>query len=303
MSSLLVVGSIALDTVKMPSGKVYKDIPGGSCTYFIHSASFFNPVRVVGVVGKDFPEKYVNGFKKCKANLDGLQITDGQTFRWHGTYHKDMNNRDTDALHFGVLGTFDPILPQSYRDSEFIFLACSQPELQMKVLDQVKGKPLAVCDTIEIYIKESRPALDKLIRRCQGMIVNDAEARLISGEDNLVKAATAIHKKYRLQFLVLKKGEHGGMAVTKDGVVPFPAYPLEKIADPTGAGDCFAGGFMATLAKAKKADAKTLRAAVANATAVASCCCEGVGLAALAKADAAQIRARAKAFITMTNLG
>jgi sugar/nucleoside kinase (ribokinase family) len=303
MSSLLVVGSIALDTVRMPNGKVHKDIAGGSCTYFIHSASFFNRVRVVGVVGEDFPTKYIDGFKKCKADLAGLQIAKGKTFQWHGTYHKDMNNRDTTALHFGVLGTFDPILPKTYLDSDCIFLACSQPELQMKVLDQVKGKPLAVCDTIEIYIKESRPALDKLIRRCQGMIVNDAEARLIAGEDNLVKAATGIHKKYRLQFLVLKKGEHGGILVTKDGVVPFPAFPLEKIADPTGAGDCFAGGFMGTLAKAGKADAKTLRMAVANATAVASYVCEGVSLASLIKVTPAQVKARANEFIKMTKLG
>ena len=303
MSSLLVVGSIALDTLKMPGGKVYKNVPGGSCTYFIHSAHFFNPVRVVGVVGKDFPKKYIEGFRKCKADLDGLQILPGDTFQWHGTYHQDMNNRDTDALHFGVLGSFDPILPGKYLDSEYIFLACSQPELQMRVLDQVKGKPLAVCDTIEIYIKESRPALDKLIRRCQGMIVNDAEARLISGEDNLVKAAEGIHKKYKLQFLVLKKGEHGGILVTKDGLTPFPAYPLAKIADPTGAGDCFAGGFMGTLAKARKADAKTLRLAVANATSVASYLCEGIALNSLAKVTPAQVRARAAAFVKMTRLG
>ncbi len=303
MSSLLVVGSIALDTIKMPGGKIHRDVAGGSCSYFIHSAHFFNPVRVVGVVGKDFPKKYVDGFKKCKADLTGLQIVPGETFRWHGTYHKDMNNRDTDALHFGVLGSFDPVLPKKYLDSECIFLACSQPELQMKVLDQVKGRPLAVCDTIEVYIKNSRPALDKLIRRCQGMIVNDAEARLIAGEDNLVKAALDIHKKYRLQFLVLKKGEHGGFLVTKDGITPFPAFPLAKIADPTGAGDCFAGGFMGTIAKAKKTDAKTLRAAVANATAVASYACEGVALSSLAKLTQAQVRARAGEFVKMTRLG
>ncbi|MDR1744700.1 MAG: PfkB family carbohydrate kinase [Planctomycetota bacterium] len=303
MSSLLVVGSIALDTIRMPGGKIHKDVPGGSCSYFIHSAHFFNPVRVVGVVGKDFPKKYIDGFKKCKADLDGLQILPGETFRWHGTYHEDMNNRDTDALHFGVLGSFDPVLPGKYLDSGHIFLACSQPELQMKVLDQVRGKPLAVCDTIEIYIKDSRPALDKLIRRCQGMIVNDAEARLIAGEDNLVKAALGIHKKYRLQFLVLKKGEHGGFLVSSDGITPFPAFPLAKIADPTGAGDCFAGGFMGTLAKAGKTDAKTLRAAVANATAVASYACEGVALSSLTKLTPAQVRARAAAFAGMTRLG
>ena len=301
--SLLVVGSIALDTLRMPGGKVYKNVPGGSCTYFIHSAHFFNRVRVVGVVGEDFPAKYINGFKKCRADLTGLQVMPGDTFQWHGTYHEDMNLRDTDALHFGVLGSFDPVLPRTYLDSKYIFLACSQPELQIKVLDQVQGNPLAVCDTIEIYIKESRKALDKLIRRCQGMIVNESEARLISGEENLVAAAQAIYKKYKLQFLVLKKGEHGGFLVSKDGIVPFPAFPLAKIADPTGAGDCFAGGFMGTLAKIGKTDTKTLRAAVVNATAVASFACEGVALSCLGKVTSAQVRARAGAFVKMTKLG
>ncbi len=145
--SLLVVGSIALDTIRMPDGKIHKDVAGGSCSYFIHSASFFSRVRVVGVVGEDFPKKYVEGFKARKADLAGLQILPGKTFQWHGTYHKDMNNRDTDALHFGVLGEFDPVLPAKYLDSNFIFLACSQPHLQAKVLDQVKGSPLAVIAT------------------------------------------------------------------------------------------------------------------------------------------------------------
>ncbi len=300
--SLLVVGSIALDTIRMPGGKVHKNVAGGSCAYFIHSAGFFNPVRVVGVVGRDFPKKYIDGFKKCKADLAGLQILPGNTFQWHGTYHKDMNNRDTDALHFGVLGEFDPVLPKKYLDSQFIFLACSQPRLQAKVLDQVKGKPFAVIDTIEVYIQNDRKELDKVIRRCQGLIVNETEARMMAGEDNLVKCAEDLHKKYRLQFVVLKKGEHGGFLADKGGIVPFPAFPLAKIADPTGAGDCFAGGFMGTLAKAGKTDGKTLRQAVVNATAVASYACEGVALSGLTKATASQVRARAAAFAKMTRL-
>ncbi len=297
--SLLVVGSIALDTIRMPGGKIHKNVAGGSCAYFIHSASYFSPVRVVGVVGQDFPKKYIDGFKKCKADLAGLQILPGKTFQWHGTYHRDMNNRDTDALHFGVLGEFDPVLPAKYLDSKFIFLACSQPHLQAKVLDQVKGSPFAVIDTIEVYIKNDRKALDKVIRRCQGLIVNETEARMMAGEDNLVKCAEDLYKKYKLQFVVLKKGEHGGFLVDKGGIAPFPAFPLAKIADPTGAGDCFAGGFMGTLAKSGKADGKTFRQAVVNATAVASYACEGIALAGLTKAKAAQVRARAAAFAKM----
>lgn len=300
--SLLVVGSIALDVIRMPDGKEYANVPGGSCTYFIHSARFFNRVRVVGVVGEDFPKKYLDGFKKAKADLAGLQIQPGKTFQWHGTYQPGMNERVTDALHFGVLGGFDPLLPPAYRDSKFVFLACSQPELQLRVLDQIAGSPVAVCDTIEIYIKENRRDLDKLIRRCQGMIVNDSEARLISGESNLVKAAGAIVKKYKLPFLVLKKGEHGGLLARKDAIIPFPAYPLAKIADPTGAGDSFAGGFMGTLAKAGDMNEKNLRLAIANATAVASHTCEGVALAGIAPLTAAQVKKRANEFIRMTRL-
>jgi sugar/nucleoside kinase (ribokinase family) len=301
--SVLVVGSIALDTLHMPGGKEYKDVPGGSCTYFIHSAQYFSTTRVVGVVGEDFPKKYIEGFKKAKADLAGLQVLPGKTFQWHGTYMDDMNERVTDALHFGVLGSFNPVLPKKFLDSSYVFLACSQPELQLRVLDQIKGKHLAVCDTIEIYIKENRRDLDKLIRRCQGMIVNDAEARLIAGDDNLVRVAAGIVKKYRLGFLVLKKGEHGGLLATKDGIIPFPAYPLAKIVDPTGAGDSFAGGFMATLARLGKTDMKTLKLAVVNATAVASYTCEGVALSALTKATSNQVRARAAAFVKMTRLG
>ncbi len=301
--SLLVVGSIALDTLRMPDGKEYKDVLGGSCSYFIHSAHFFSKVRVVSVVGQDFPMKHLTNFKKANADLTGLQILAGKTFQWHGTYKTDMNARVTDATIYGVLGQFNPVLPKKFLDSKFIFLACSQPELQMKVLDQVTSKPFAVCDTIEIFIKESRPALDKMIRRCQGMIINEDEARWISGEDNLVAAAQGIVKKYKLEFLALKKGEHGGILATKKEICPFPAYPLAKVLDPTGAGDCFAGGFMGTLAKLGKTDMKALRQAVVNATAVASYACEGISLNALLKLKAPQVRARAKDFVKMTKLG
>ncbi len=301
--SVMVVGSIALDTVRMPNKKEYKNIPGGSCTYFIHSAHYFSPIRVVGVIGDDFPEKYIAGFRKCKADLDGLQIRKGeQTFQWHGTYMSDMNDRTTDALHFGVLGAFDPILPEKYRTTRTVFLACSQPALQLQVLDQMQGKPLAVCDTIEIYIKENRRELEKVMKRCQGMIVNDAEARLITGEDNLVACSLSMAKKYNFDFLVVKKGEHGGLLTFKNKIYPFPAYPLAKVLDPTGAGDSFAGGFVATLDKAGKVDLKTLKKAVANATAVASYTCEGIALAGLTRTPAAKVRARASEFAKISSL-
>ena len=301
--AVMVVGSIALDTIRMPGRKPYKDVPGGSCSYFIHSAHYFAPVRVVGAVGDDFPARYVDGFRKCKADLDGLQtVRGGKTFQWHGTYAEDMNERVTDALHFGVLDGFNPVVPAKYRDTGHVFLACSQPELQLRVLDQMSGDPLAVGDTIEIYIQESRPALDKLMRRCHGMIINEFEAKLISGDHNLVKTADWILRKYKLTFLVVKKGEHGGLLAARNGIVPFPAYPLMKVVDPTGAGDCFAGGFVATLSRLKKADPPALKTAVANATAVASYACQGIALNGLTRTTAAQVRARAAEFAKMVRL-
>ncbi|MDR1611243.1 MAG: PfkB family carbohydrate kinase [Planctomycetota bacterium] len=301
---VMVVGSIALDTIRLPNGREYKDVPGGSCSYFIHSASFFAPVRVVGAVGGDFPKKYLDGFRKRKADLEGLQIRRGEkTFQWHGTYMADMNDRVTDALHFGVLGSFDPIVPPKFRKTSHVFLACSQPQLQARVLDQMEGSPFAVCDTIAIYIQENRAELDKLVKRCQGMIINDQEARMLSGGHNLVAAAAGLRRKYRLRFLVVKKGEHGGLLAVKDAVVPFPAYPLEKVSDPTGAGDCFAGGFVATLARLGAADLGSLKTAAVNATAVASYACQGLALAGLTRITAGDVRARAAEFAKAARLG
>ncbi|MDR3078093.1 MAG: PfkB family carbohydrate kinase [Planctomycetota bacterium] len=300
---VLVVGSIALDTLRMPGGKIHRDVVGGSCSYFIHSAGCFAPVRVMGAVGGDFPKKALEGFRRRGADLSGLQMLSGPTFRWDGTYHRDMNSRTTNKTVFGVLEQFDPVLPEKYRDSRFVFLACSQPEHQSRILDQAEKARLAVCDTIEFYIRESRPALDRLIRRCQGMIINDSEARMLSGEENLVAAARAILRKYRLPFMVLKKGEHGGLLAAKDGIFPFPAYPLAKVADPTGAGDSFSGGFMGYLAKMEKTDLKSLRLACAAGTAVASAACEGVSISSLLRATPAGIRARMAEFLRLTRFG
>jgi sugar/nucleoside kinase (ribokinase family) len=261
-------------------------------------------VRVVAAVGRDFPKKYLDGFRRCRADLAGLQvIPDGTTFRWEGTYLPDMNNRTTDSLSFGVLASFQPVVPASFQDSPTVFLACAIPAMQLRILSQMRGKPLVVCDTIEVYIRENRQDLDKVIRRSQGMIVNDSEARLLSGEDNLVATALGLLRKYRLEFLVLKKGEHGGILAYQNQAYPFPAYPLAKVADPTGAGDSFAGGLVATLDQAKKIDLKTLKKAILNATVVASFACEGVSLSRLSRVSLADCRERAKKFAQAVSLG
>ena len=299
---VLVVGSIALDTIRTPDKKEYRDVPGGSCTYFSYCASFFSPVQLVGVVGGDFPKKYIELLKKRKIDLAGLEVVkDGKTFQWHGTYKANMNDRSTDKLMFGVLGGFNPVLPKKYLTSKHLFLACSQPEVQTNILNQMQGDPLVVCDTIEIYIREQRKALDKLVKRCHGMIINDAEARMMFNDDNNIRCAKALLKT-GLKFAVVKKGEHGGLLATKDGIFPFPAYPLEKVADPTGAGDSFAGGFMGYLAKTGKIDSKTLRQAVIYGTTLASFTCEGIALNKLQKISARDVNKRVKEFVNLVNI-
>lgn len=299
---VLVVGSIALDTIRTPDKKEYKNVPGGSCTYFSLCASFLTPVRVVSVVGGDFPKKYISMMEKHDIDLAGLEIRKGEkTFQWHGTYMANMNDRVTDKLEFGVLGGFNPVLPESYRSIQHVFLACSQPKLQLRVIDQMRGSPLVVSDTIAVYIKNDRKDLDKLIKRSNGLIVNDEEARMLCGDDNLIRCAKEILRRGP-QFAIIKKGEHGCILADRDGMYPYPAHPLAKVADPTGAGDSFAGGFMGYLAKTRKADSKTLRRAIAYATAAGSYTCEGVALTRLAKLTAADIKERADAFMKMIRI-
>ena len=300
--SLLVVGSIALDAIRLPGGKRHSDILGGSCSYFSLAAGFFTKVGVVGVVGGDFPKRHLALFDKHGIERSGLEIVPGgRTFRWAGTYAADMNARVTDDLQFGVLGDFDPKLSDAQRDASHLFLACAQPELQLRVFKQMRRKPLAACDTIEVYIRDSRAPLMEVFRRSRGVIVNDSEAALLFDDASAVRCAKKF-LKLGPKFAVVKKGEHGGVLATREGIFPFPAYPLEKVADPTGAGDAFAGGFMAWLDRAGKEDADTLRAAVACGTAAASFACEGVGPAGLARRTASDLRARAKGFAELLRI-
>ncbi len=297
--SLLVVGSIALDTIRTPEDKEYKDVLGGSCSYFSYAASYLTDVRLVGVVGSDFPQKYITLLEGRRIDTKGLEVVHGgQTFRWAGTYAEDMNDRTTDDLQFGVLGEFDPKLPESYRETEYVFLACAQPQLQMKVLDQMAKKPFVVFDTIEFYIETEREALLEVFKRCDGVIVNDSEVKLLTGERNLV------HGGERLlgmgpRFAVVKKGEHGGLLFTQDGIWPFPAYPLKTVLDPTGAGDSFAAGFMGYLAANGKTNTDNLRQAVVHGAAIASFACEGVSLDRLRQLEDAELTERVLELVHM----
>ncbi|MBN2711195.1 MAG: sugar kinase, partial [Planctomycetes bacterium] len=236
---LLVVGSIAIDTIRTPDGKEHADVLGGSCTYFSYSASFMTKVQVVGIVGEDFEQKHIDLLKSREIDLDGLEVMKGgKTFRWAGTYAENTNDRTTDDLQFGVLEQFNPVLPDNYKDTPFVFLACAAPELQLKVMDQLEGKPFVVCDTIEFYIENMRDKLGEVFKRCDGIIINDSEVKLLTGDSNLVRASDKI-LAMGPKFAVLKKGEHGGILATKEGIFPFPAYPLKEVKDPTGAGDSF----------------------------------------------------------------
>ncbi len=297
--SVLVVGSVAIDTIRTPDGEEHRNVLGGSCTYFSYAASFLTDVQVVGVVGRDFDESYIHLLRKRRIDLDGLEIKpDGETFRWAGTYSADMNERTTDDLQFGVLGSFDPQLPEAYRDTPYVFLACAQPELQLKVIDQMRGKPLFVCDTIEFYIENHRDALTEVLRRVDGIIVNDGEARMLTGEANLGRAAQAL-LDMGPRFVVLKKGEHGGLLMTGEELYPLPAYPLLDVVDPTGAGDSFAGGFMGMLAKVGKSDTAALRQAAVYGTVLASFACEGISLNRFVHLTDEEVGERADAFLRM----
>lgn len=299
MSKVMVVGSIALDTVRTQTEEK-KDVLGGSCTYFAVAASHLAPVEVVGAVGEDFPAKHVRMLKKHDIDLDGLQKKKGEkTFRWAGTYAADMNDRTTDDLQFGALGTFDPVLPETYRKTRFVFLATDTPEHQLKVLDQMKRKPVAVCDTIDHYIHNEPDGLKEVLRRVQGAILNHDEVNLITGHANTIAAAQAL-LKMGPKFVIAKKGEHGAILAYRDRVYAVPAYPLAKVQDPTGAGDSFAGGFMGYLASQGNTKIKTLVRAMAYGTATASFTCEAFSLDRLRKIKKADIQKRVREFRRLT---
>ena len=266
--SLLVVGSIAYDTVETPFGKV-EDSLGGSALYFSAAASLFGPVNVVGVVGSDFDASKISFLKKRGVNLDGLYMESGKTFRWGGRYYEDMNKRETLFTYLNVFERFQPRIPEEYRHSEYVFLANIDPELQLKVLEQIQKPKLVVLDTMNFWINGKRAQLQTVLKRSDIIVVNDEEAREMTGEFNLIKAIKRI-VEYGPKSVIVKKGEHGAV-LYQDGKFFFaPAFPLEKVVDPTGAGDSFAGGFMGYLAKTDKTDFATLKKAIIYGSTIAS---------------------------------
>jgi len=240
--SLVVVGSVALDSVKTPFGE-RQDALGGSAVYFSYSASFFTKVNLVGVVGRDFPQQHLELLRKKKVNLEGLQVVEGNTFRWSGRYEFDMNEAKTLETHLNVFERFRPSLPERYRNADCVFLANIDPDLQLDVVRQVRQPKLVAADTMNLWISVKKKSVLQLCKRIDILILNDGEARQLTGKASLIQAGRKI-RSWGPQYVVIKKGEHGSLLFSNQSIYMAPAFPLEEVFDPTGAGDTFAGGFM-----------------------------------------------------------
>ena len=294
--SLLVVGSVAIDNVETPSER-RDDLLGGSATHFSYAASFFTPVRLVGVVGEDFPQEHVDLLESRKVDTAGLLRREGgKTFRWTGRYLPNMNDRETLDVQLNVFGEFDPVVPDQHRDAKFVFLANGVPAVQAKVLSQAPDRKIVVADTMDLWINEHRADLDSLMAQLDGLMLNDSEAKLLTGKENLVEAGEAV-LGMGPRFAIVKKGEHGSMYFGRDeqGALEafvLPAFPTREVVDPTGAGDSFAGGMMGYLVEQDKVDGATLKSAMAYGTVVASFNVEGFGLDQVKKIDRDTINSR-----------
>jgi sugar/nucleoside kinase (ribokinase family) len=296
--SLLVVGSIAFDSIETPNG-VVDNILGGSASHFSMAASFFTRPRLVGVVGDDFPNEHRELFAARGIDTEGLTQAKGETFRWKGRYHTDMNTRDTLEVHLNVFGTFDPVLPERFRDSQYVFLANGSPTLQAGVLSQVRHPKAVFADTMDLWIETQRNDLLALLPRLDGLLLNDSEARQLTGEANLVRAGHAV-RRLGPKYVILKKGEHGAMLFSEEGVFVAPAYPSSEVVDPTGAGDAFAGGTLGHLSESSAAPtANGLRRAMAYGTVIGSLIVEGFGLDRLKRTDRNEIDRRLDEYRSM----
>ncbi len=289
--SVLVVGSTALDSIKTPKRENPR-LLGGSASHAAVAASFFAPVKLVGIVGDDFPRRYVALYRRHGLNLDGLQIAAGKTFHWSGEYEVNMNNRRTLATELGVFETFQPDLPPAHCDTPFVLLANIAPALQHHVLDQMRRPKFVVADTMDLWLNIALDDLLRLLKRVDALVLNDSEARHLTKQDNVVVAAKQIHR-LGPKFVIVKKGEHGAILSGPGGFFLCPAFPLTKVVDPTGAGDSFVGGLIGWLASARGGVEANLRRAMLYGSVVASFCCEGFGLTRTDKLTRPQIEQRA----------
>jgi sugar/nucleoside kinase (ribokinase family) len=296
--SVLIVGSTALDSIKTPKAENPR-LLGGSASHAAVAASFFAPVKLVGIVGEDFPKPYLKLYQRHKVDLEGLQIAAGKTFHWSGEYELNMNNRRTLLTELGVFETFNPRLPVSYQNSPFVLLANIAPSLQGHVLDQMRRPKFVVADTMDLWLNIALPDLLKLLKRVDGFVLNDSEAHQLTKEDNVFAAIRKIHK-LGPKYVIIKKGSHGSILSGPRGFFICPAYPLHRVVDPTGAGDSFVGGMMGYLSTAKGSVDDNLRKAMTYGSVVASFCCEGFGLKSTTRATRATIEKRFKELEKLT---
>lgn len=297
--SILVVGSVAFDTISTPFGDA-DEVLGGSACYFSTSASFFTDVNLVAVVGDDFPQQHIDFLSSKGIGLEGLQRTEGQTFRWKGRYEYDLNEAHTLDTQLNVFEHFKPVLPDNYRDAEYVFLANIDPELQLDVLEQVKNPRLVACDTMNFWISGKREALIKTLSRVDTLLINEAEVRQLADEPNLVKAA-AIVRGFGPKTLVVKRGEYGVLMFGEHSIFSAPAYPLEEVFDPTGAGDTFAGGFVGYLASTRNLEESNLRKAIVFGTVMASFTVEQFSLDRMRDLDYREIEDRYRRIKLLTD--
>ena len=299
--SLVVLGTVALDHVKTPSG-AKKDMLGGSAAHFSMSARLFTDVHLIAVVGADFPDKHLAFLRRKGIDLTSLEIGDGKTFRWEGEYKKgDLNTALTLATQLGVLESYVPRIAAHQKEISNVFLANLDPDMQMKLLSILKKPELIGLDSMNLWINIKLKSLKRLMKRVHLFVANDAEARSLTGEQNLLKAAKRL-SQMGPKMIVIKKGEHGVLFYSKNLMFSFPAYPVEKVFDPTGAGDTFAGGLMGYLSKVKKVDERNLRRALLYATTLASFNVEGFGMAKTAPLTMADVERRLRTLVKFSSV-
>jgi sugar/nucleoside kinase (ribokinase family) len=296
--SVLIVGSTALDSIKTPKGENPR-LLGGSASHAALAASFFSPVKLVGVVGDDFPRRYLALYKRRRIDLEGLQILPGKTFHWSGEYEVNMNNRRTLLTELGVFETFTPTLPESHRSAPFVLLANIAPSLQIHVLDQMQRPKFVVADTMDLWLNIALPDLLRLLKRLDAFVLNDSEAHQLTKEDNVFAALNKIHK-LGPKYVIIKKGSHGSILSGPQGFFLCPAYPLHRVMDPTGAGDSFVGGMIGYLAAARGSVEKNLRRGMIYGSVVASFCCEGFGVLRAARLNRREIEQRVRELERLT---
>ena len=300
--SLVGTGTIGIDTVETPFGRA-EDVLGGSMVYFSISASLFTMVRLVGVVGEDFPDQHRAVFAKREIDLAGLETRAGsKTFRWAGKYEGDMNEAETVSIDLNVIAEQAPKVPDAYRDSEYVFLAATHPALQQSMVKEFPNAQLVVCDTRDFWIDAEKAELAKTLSLVGGVVLNDGEARMFTGETNLITAGRRI-LGFGPQFVIIKKGEHGAMLCTKEAVVTLPSFPTDKVKDPTGAGDSFAGGMMGYLAGIGKFEVGQLRRAMAYGTIMASFTIEDFSLRGIDTVNRKMVDERLAQYTEMLTFG